>query len=566
SWMAKRLEAAGVRPIMNLVDITNYVLLERGHPLHAFDREKLAGSEIGVRRARAGEKLVTLDGQERDLGDATLVITDGSGPVATAGLMGGEPTMVSDSTTAVFLEGASFHGPRVRAGSRHLKLLTDASARFERGVDPAGVDAALDRAVELLLELCPGARLVDAVDEYPAPPVSTEINLRAKTLARILGTELAASDVAAILNGLGLDCATTEQGWTVRVPTRRRDLVAEEDLVEEVGRIHGYNDLPERTQVYAVADRKPEARTEHLWRARRILLSLGLTEVVTPSLIDGEREKALGTDRFFWEPVELRNPLTSDRNSLRGSLIPSLVQVLATNRARATSDLALFEVGRTFGPMSKKGVGERLRAGLLLSGRGLADPSVMGPNSCDFFDIKGLVEVYVEQFWGASPDWKEGAPAPLDPARSAMVLVGGKTVGFVGEPDGNVRKAFDLPAELPVVIAELDLEKVGVSREAVPFEPLPRFPPVVRDLAFVVEKSRRHEDIVAAVRDAAGELLAEVRLFDVYDGAPLADTETSLAYTLVFRAHDRSLTNEEVDGIVARVVKRVSETLDARIR
>ncbi|MGQ0722762.1 MAG: phenylalanine--tRNA ligase subunit beta [Candidatus Eiseniibacteriota bacterium] len=566
SWIAERLSRAGVRPVMNLVDVTNYVLLETGHPLHAFDRERLRGRTIGVRRARAGESLVTLDGKERAPDPGTLLITDDSGPIATAGILGGASTAVSERTTAVFLEGASFHPQRVRAGSRALRVSTDASARFERGVDPEGVDAALDRAVEILLAMCPGARLVHSVEAGVARPSPRRVTLRNRTIVRLLGVDPGPAVVTRVLESLGFGVTARAEGWDVTVPSFRRDVSIEEDLVEEIARIHGYARIPETSRFRGVAGQTTDVRAEAYWRARAILLSLGLTEVVTPGLVDGEREGALmGADPFFPRPVPVRNPLSADRGSLRCSLSTALAQVLATNRARASADIAVFEVGRVFAPAANGTVDERLRAGMLLAGSGLAAEGALGSKCSDFFDMKGLVEVYVEQFWGVRPRCEGFAPLPFSRARSAAV-VGGAPIGYFGAPDDSLRNVFDLPAELPLWIAELDLEAAAVQPGEVWFEALPRYPAVVRDLALVVDRSRRNEDLVAVIVEAGGELLTEPRLFDVYEGAQLAATEKSLAYTLVFRATDRSLTHYEVDHLVERIVRRLERELGARVR
>jgi phenylalanyl-tRNA synthetase beta chain len=568
-WMARRLKAAGVRPIMNLVDVTNYVLLEYGHPLHAFDLELLTGQTIGVRRARKGEKIVTLDDKERDLTPDVLMITDGSGVVATGGLMGGASTRVSEGTTRVFLEGASFSAARIRAGARALRLVTDASQRFERGVDPESVPAALDRAVELFLELCPDARLVHATDSYPAPIAPRRVGLRRRTLLRILGIEPPASEVRDIFGRLDLEVVEeTEDAWQVVVPTFRRDLIAEEDLVEEIGRIWGYDRIPERTAGPAAIAPLREPRVEALENARRCLLGLGLTEIVTPSLVDSSREEEnIPASEFFGKPVPLRNPMSRDRDSLRGSLLSSLLAVLATNTHRGTRDVALFEAGRTYHGTADSGIRERLRAGVLLAGLGRAAGSPMGAKSCDFFDMKGLVEVYVEGFWGGPARMTEGAPAPFAAGEAATVEVGGTSVGFLGAIDPSVRHRYDLPDELPVLVAELDLEAPAVApltgRE---FRELPKFPGANRDLAFVVGRSVRHDQVVDAVQRAAGELLAGLRLFDVWEGEPLAAGEKSLAFTLVFRSAKRSLTNDEVDERVEKIVTHVAKELGARIR
>jgi len=568
AWMAERLAVAGVRPISNLVDVTNYVLLEHGHPLHAFDLDRLTGREIGVRRARAGEKLVTLDGVERALNGEVLAITDGAGPVALAGVMGGEPTMVTDGTVNVFLEGASFAAPRVRAGARALRLATDASARFERGVDPAGVPAALDRAVELLLEMCPDARLAHAVDAFPRPTEPAVVRLRRRTLRRILGADLPVKEVARILGGLGLEVADADDdGWSVRVPTFRGDLAAEEDLVEEVGRIHGYDRLPERIRGYAGSVLPDPLRVERSGRSRRLLLALGLTETVTPSLVDSSREGPLGGQgEFFRAPFPLRNPMSRDRDALRGSLLPSLAQVLAVNRARSRQDVALFEVGRVYGRNAEGLPGETLRAAILLAGQGRQGRAAMDGKSCDFFDMKGLVEVYVEGLWGASLRLEDGAPAPLRPDRSVTAYAGTERVGYFGEIGASLRNAFDLPADLPVVAAELDLEGPAGEKRDFTFRTPPRFPGVHRDLAFVVSKRTRHDELASALAEAGGDLLVESRLFDVYEGAPLAADEKSLAFMLVFRSPERSLTHEEVDARVEGIVRHLAEVAGARIR
>lgn len=567
AWLCDRLEAAGVRPLLNLVDVTNYVLLELGHPLHAFDLDRLNSKTISVRRARGGERLVTLDGKERELGEEVLAITDGKVPVALAGIMGGEPTRVTERTSRILLEGASFAPSRVRAGSRRLGLSTDASARFERLVDPDGVPEALDRAVELLLEVSPNARLVHAVDAYPAPTRTRRVTLRRRTLARILGTELPAPEVRSLLERLGLVVEESADAWNAVVPTFRPDLAAEEDLVEEVARLHGYDRIPEHARVHAAAAPVAAPGIDAQRRARRILLSLGLTEVVTPALVDSSREAALTEPSgFFAAPVAVRNPLSADRDALRGSLLPSLLAVLATNRARASSDLAIFEVSRAYAQRSDGRVDERLRAGILLAGKALNAPRMLDVKFCDFFDMKGLLEVYVEQFWGASLRLGGDVPALLAPGVSCAAIVDGERVGFFGEPARAVRRMWDLPAEFPVFLAELDLAARVHADDTHEFRPLPRFPGASRDLAFVAPPAVRHEDLVREIGAAGGELLEECRLFDVYEGAPLGPGERSLAFTLVFRAPDRSLTNEEVDERVARVVERVSKVLGARIR
>jgi phenylalanyl-tRNA synthetase beta chain len=299
-----------------------------------------------------------------------------------------------------------------------------------------------------------------------------------------------------------------------------------------------------------------------------VLLALGLTEVVTPSLVDGEREgRIVSGDSLFATPVPLRNPMSRDRSHLRGSLVPSLLEVLATNRARSTANLGIFEVGRVFAGDPDLGLVEGQRAGLLLAGTGPARGGVGAGKSCDFFDIKGLVEVYVEEFWGRRLRLEDVRTEPLEPHRAAVVVVGGLQVGAIGEVGEPARRAWDLPDDLPVLVAELDLDaRLDRSRADAQWSPVPRYPGVLRDLALVVTRTVRHGDLEAAVREAGGELLAEVGLFDVYEGPPLGADEKSLAYGLVFRSPERSLQSAEVDGLVEEVVAHVARTHGARIR
>ncbi|MEZ5065138.1 MAG: phenylalanine--tRNA ligase subunit beta [bacterium] len=574
-WMARRLQAAGIRSISNLVDVTNYVLLEHGHPLHAFDLDRLHGTRIGVRRARPGEKLTTLDDKERETTPDVLLITDESGPVAAGGVMGGASTRVSESTTRLFLEGASFAGPRVRAGSRALHLTTDASLRFERGVDAAGVPAALDRAVELLLATNPGARLVHSVDLHPIPRRPAPVALRRSTLRRILGVDPDPAEVRDILDRLGFErTADSEDRFEVVPPSFRRDVTAEEDLVEEVGRIWGYDRIPDRTCAVAGVSRLVEPRVVAESRARHLAISLGLVEVVTPGLVDSRRELEIGGGGTFFGPaISLRNPMSQDRDALRGSLLPSLLSVLETNVHRGSRDLALFEVGRVY-RHTGQAVEETLRASILLAGHGAPGADALGGKSFDFFDMKGFVEVYVEEFWGLPATFAERAEGPFESvaAEGGPVLevrVPGdpdRVIGHFGAIGSALRKRCDLPEDLPVFVAELDLAAGAPRDEVREFRELPRYPAANRDLALVVAKTVRQSDVGATIVAAGGELLEECRLFDVWEGAPLADTERSLAFTIAFRAPDRSLVSEEVERHMQEIVARVGREHDARIR
>jgi phenylalanyl-tRNA synthetase beta chain len=436
-------------------------------------------------------------------------------------------------------------------------------------VDPASVPRALDRCVELLKEMCPEAELVESFEAYPAPVESQEITLRRRTLHRILGIGLDRAEVSRILRDLHLEVVReSDESWTVKAPTFRRDLLAEEDLVEEVARIHGYDCIPERAQIHASAPRLQAPRADALARTRQILLSTGLTEVVTPSLVDAGQEAALvARDAFFAAPVPVRNPLSLDRGGLRGCLILSLVQVLAANRARSLSDLGIFEVGRAFAARPDGSIREAQRVAVVLAGEALSAGIVGGGKPCDFFDMKGILEVYVEELVGKTLRVEGSAPAPLSSSASARVVVESEVVGYLGELTSEVRRAHDFPVSLPVFAAELDLDVLAASDPGKRlYRALPRFPAVVRDLSFVVPQSCSHAELVAAMQREGGELLHEIRLFDVYEGAPLAAGERGLAFTLSFRSPERSLTHEEIDALVETMIRELGEQLGTRLR
>jgi phenylalanyl-tRNA synthetase beta chain len=395
------------------------------------------------------------------------------------------------------------------------------------------------------------------------------VTLTRRNLRRILGIEIPPDRVRTILERLELHVdAENQGGWTVRIPSFRRDLTAEEDLIEEAIRGYGAGLIPERSRVSvsAAASSAPCWHAEQ--RSRRCFLSMGYTEVVTPGLVDGASHAALLPDDGYFGPgVPVRNPLSSDRDRLRGSLVPGLLEVLATNRARSETDLALFEVGRAFRSRPQGGVIESARGAALLAGTALQVPWIGATKPSDFFDMKGTLEVYVEQLVGETLRVVTSSFAPLSGDRSARAFAGAREIGRLGDVGARVRKTFDLPEDLPVFWAEWDLDGLD-GRETADrlYEPLPRFPGAVRDLALVVPRFVAHEALEACLRDSGGPLLASVRLFDAYEGPPLGEDEKSLAYTIVFRDPGRSLTNDEVDALIRTIVDRAKRDLGARLR
>ncbi len=575
-WAQRRLEQCGLRPINNVVDATNLVMLELGQPLHAFDYALLGKADDGraqiiVRRARRNERLTTIDGEERALPPEALVIADPSGPVALAGIMGGAHTEIHAGTTEVLLESAHFDPLVVRRGARALGMSTEASYRFERVVDPAGTVRALDRTCELIAEFSssPPEIARGVVDVYPSPYGEREISLRPARVCALLGIELSADEIADLLRLVHL---RVEAGDPIEVwaPTFRQDLREEIDLVEEVARAHGYRNIPARLPRAAagVGKLSPELAFER--KVRNLMLGMGLSEAVTPSLEGPEdlSRLSLPEDDPRAKPIVIANAKTIDRSRLRTTLMTSLLNVTAANRRHGVSDVSLFDLGRVFLPAR----GDELpvqpqHLGIAASGRRWRGEWALGKKGAawDFYALKAVVETVVS---GAArrpaaifPDERP----PLRPGRCARCEVDGRAVGWLGEVEPRVRKEFDLPD--PVYLAELDLDALRAAAGPEPtYEAVSRFPAMTRDVAFIAPRdipALRAEEVIRA---AAGPDLESVTLFDAYEGKPLAKGERNLAFSLAFRRRDRTLTDAEVEEAMNRVRAALREQLGAQIR
>ena len=576
-WAQRRLELCGLRPINNVVDATNLVMLELGQPLHAFDYDLLRAPQgerrpqIVVRRARVGERLVTIDGEDRSLTPEILLITDPSGPIALAGIMGGTSTEIHSGTTTVLLESAHFDPGTIRRGARALGMSTEASYRFERTVDPGGTVRALDRACELIGELSEGAPEVAAgvVDAYPEPIEEAQIWLRPARANALLGLTLSADTMAEHLRRLGL-CVEVGDVLRVRVPTFRQDLKQEIDLVEEVARVEGYDRLPETlpgaTQV--VGRLSAEAALER--EVRGVMRGLGLSEAVTSSLESPEALARLGIPEGhpMGRAVRLTNAKTVDRSQLRTTLLSSLLDVVAENRRRGVEDVSLFDLGRVYfdrGPDQLPDQPQHLGiAGMGVRWRGRwALPR--GKAGWDFYTLKAVVESVVAATTRMSAEFERGAHPALEPARTASVSLDTETIGFLGEVSASVRAAYDLPD--PVFVAEIDLEVLRKHIAEEPrYRPVSRFPSVSRDVAFLLPRgvdARRAESVI---REAAGENLESLSLFDAYEGKPLPEGQRNLAFSLIFRRHDRTLTDDEVSAVMEGVRSALRARLGAQIR
>jgi phenylalanyl-tRNA synthetase beta chain len=566
TWLAQRLRAVGLRPINNVVDVTNYVLWELGHPLHAFDAELLTDRHIVVRRARPGESVVTLDGQPRSLTDPMLVIADAARAVAVAGVMGGANTEVSATTHTVLLESAYFAPASIRRTAKALGLATEASYRFERGADIEGLRDALDRAARLIAELGGGRVASGVLDAYPVPRRPVALPLRLERIQRVVGVCPPPAVVAGILRGLGFPATEREGGFEVVVPAFRRDVALEDDLVEEVARVWGYEKIPSTLPSGALALTR---RPRHLVArdtARRALTAAGYYEAISLSPIDPAHLRHLGLTEDAGRIVRIQNPLAADRSVLRPTLLFGLLEALANNVRRQISDVRLFEVGRVF---ESQGEGqlprEDTRVGVVVTGLRAPRAWHTARTRADVFDVKGVIESLVEALGRGEVGVEATTARYLEDGRAATVVVQGTAVGVFGELHPDVQRAFDLPA--PVFMAEVSLDALeALSGRVIQYRPLARYPAVPRDLAVVVPVGVTAADVGRAIESLRPPWLRRVALFDVYEGAQVGAGRKSLAYGLLYQADDRTLTDAEVNRAHATLVEQLRAELGAEVR
>jgi len=561
-WMAERLRRSGVRPVSLLVDITQYVMLELGQPMHAFDLGTLQGS-IGVRRSRAGEALKLLDGRDAALDDSFLVITDADRPIALAGLMGGFDTRVTDDTTAVFLEAAHFAPAAIMGRGRKLGLHTDAGHRFERGVDPALPRTAIEYATRLVLDLAGGTPgpVTEALRAADLPATAT-IALRRARIARVLGIQIADAEVERILRALGMDVAAATDGWQVTAPSRRFDIAIEEDLIEELARIHGYEQIPTTLPGGASRIAMPsETRLDDL-SVRRQLVARDLQETINYAFVDAG---LLGHWQLQGDVVALANPLSAELAVMRPSLLPGLVATLGRNAARQLGRVRLFELGRSFHPQAGDGHPAPLETQRVAAAVcGDADPQQWGlaTRKVDFHDLKGDLESLAAAS-GAVLTFQPSQRPYGHPARSADVLRDGMVLGWIGQVHPRLAKAMDI--DVDVFAFELDLALLA-ARQLPRASELSRFPSVRRDLAFLVPEAVAWADLEATLRRAVGPLLRQVTLFDRYLGQGVEPGFKSLAMGLILQDKSRTLTDRDVDSVVAEAVSAMEREHHARIR
>jgi phenylalanyl-tRNA synthetase beta chain len=579
-WVQRRLRLAGMRPINNVVDATNYVMLEIGEPLHAFDYDLLVARAGGkaptiiTRLPDAEERLTTLDGIERGLDDFTVLVADTSGALSLAGVMGGAETEVSDQSVNVLLEGASWNYVNIRRTVEAQKLVSDAAYRFERGVHPAVAERGVRRGLTFMAELTEGVIAEGLVDAYPLPQQDPTIDFQLADVERWLGIQLEVEEIANILQSLEFQVEVDDQILHVRAPDHRVDIsegiVGVADLMEEIARIYGYDRIPETQISDTIPPQYRNIRLEHEEAVRDVLVQLGLQEVVTYRLTSPERENRALTpgspadDRPY---VRLVNPIISDRVVMRHSILANVLDIVERN-ARIRERIALFEIGSVY-QVSEEGTlpDEPLRLAIAMTGpRAFPAWQLADTTSMDFFDLKGVIDQFLAKIHIAKVGYEPAQHPSFHPGKCARILVGEDQVGIFGELHPMVFERFDLP-DSPLVAADIDLEAVlNVIPEGYKIQPVPSFPPVLEDLAVVVEESVTSADVEVVLRSAGGHLLAEVRLFDLYRGEQVGQGMKSLAYALVYQAPDRTLTDEEVAKIRSKIVEKLESELGAKLR
>ncbi|HVD01013.1 MAG TPA: phenylalanine--tRNA ligase subunit beta [Candidatus Dormibacteraeota bacterium] len=557
-WMQRRLRAAGVRPISNLVDITAYVMLEYGQPLHVFDLARVEGPEMRVRRARAGERLLCLDGQVRNLDQRMLVIADRQRPMAIAGLIGGEESGVGEGTTSVLLESANFDGVNIRATSRAFSLRTEASSRFEKGIAPELALAGARRAATLIVELAGGQVHRDWPDQYPRPQQPVRIRVEPQKVDGLLGVHVPRDESQAILGRLGFHLRVLEDGaWDVLPPVFRLDVSLPEDIIEEVGRIHGIDRIPATLPGRRRSRWVPSSAAHLPTRVREVLLGAGFDEAVSPALVSRRVLERLGLAEGARTVI---NPMSDEMDTMRTSLLPSLLLAEVLNQNRSGTRADLFELSRVYRGTLKDGRAEepnRLAAVARVGGGHEAGRDGV-------LRLKSALDRIAGELATGPFEYAVAAPDLFHPGRSASIRLAGAEIGSVGELHPRTLAVFDLDGR--AVAFDLDADALLAASGARKATGLPRFPSVDRDLALLVPDAVSASDLVATIRAAGGDLLESASAFDEYRSEQLGEGVRSLAFALTFRSPERTLTDSEVDSLMALMRARLETAHAARPR
>ena len=559
-WLVERLRRAGLREIHPVVDVTNYVMLELGQPLHAYDLGLVKGA-IRPRLAKSGEKVTLLDEKEVEVTEDTLVITDDSGVIGLAGIMGGLSTAVSDKTVDVFFEAAFWPQEYMAGRARSYGMHTDASMRFERGVDPTGQGRAVERATQLLVEICGGKAgplVVTTADEHI--PEARKIRLRRDRLSKLLGLSIDDKVVTDILNRLGLNASKSEAGWDVIAPSYRFDIAIEADLIEEVARIHGYDSIPETT---AVAESPLATASESqvgIEKLAATLVARDYQEVVTYSFVSAEADKMMSGNA---SQLILSNPISSEMSIMRSSLWPGMLEAMAGNTARQQERVRLFEIGKSFhGSLDEHR--EVVRIAAVAAGPVLAEQWGSKAQTVDFFDIKSDLEAVLQLSQGNDTyEFVATSHPALQAGQAAKILRDGEQIGVVGQLHPKVAKSFNLKAA--VFVFELDASK-ALAASAPEAKSISKFPAIRRDISFFVDEKVTASDLVSAVESAAPDLIKSVRIFDVYKGPGIEAGLKSVAIGLILQETSRTLTDDDADAAQAAAVQKLRQEFAAELR
>ena len=575
-WLQQRLIAAGVRPINNVVDVTNYVMMEMGQPLHAFDYDLLKENRIVVRRAEEGEELVTLDGQLRKLNPEMLVIADAVKPVAIAGVMGGLETEVTEQTKTILLEAAAFNGPSIRRTSHALGLRSEASLRFEKTVEVEQVRLAADRAVQLLTQIGAGVAVEGCVDCYPLRQQERQaIRLRIKRVNQILGTTISASTMEMILKALQITfLEKSRDSWLLLPPSYRRDLESEIDLIEEIARLYDYERIPTTLPegVTTQGMRTPEQKLRYQLRKR--MVAQGLVEVINYSFINRAQLDFLGIPdgASLKDTVVIKNPLSEEQGVMRTSLLPGLLDTVKRNINKHNKNLKFFELGKVYFaegfPEQSKLPVEKWTLGVVATGK-REKSWAYGAEEYDFFYLKGVVENLLTGLGYTEDEYTFAAVCDLPglhPRRTASIRIKGKEIGVLGEVHPLVLEKYGI--EQRVTMVNLEVEKLATEKitQKGLVVPITKFPAVARDLAIIVPEEVTTADVAALIKEQGNEWLKEVRLFDLYRGQQIKENSKSLAFSLTWQAPDKTLTDEEVNILHQKIEVALQEKFGAGLR
>ncbi len=552
-FIKTRLMASGIRPINNVVDISNYVMLETGQPLHFYDADRL-GNKIIVRMAKEQEKLTTLDGQERDLTEEDIVIADDKNAVGLAGVMGGLTTEIEENTKNIIIESAIFDAVKIRMTSKKI-LRSEASLRFEKGLDSNRTYMAIDRACSLL-EKYADAKVVTGIVKYDTTErEDKKISITAKNITDLLGIEISMDEILDVFRKLGFGVKVNEGTIEVSVPRRRLDISIKEDLIEEVGRIFGVDNIEGRLPVFPS---KPGSYDKVTRQIRNKMISLGLNETLSYILVNDKEAKMYSTDEY--EIVSLLDPMTEERNTLRYSIIPSLVKIYEYNKARSLKDISIFEIGKGFAKHGEEFKEESKLCALMTGEYGLG---INHKTQVDFYVIKGVAEELLDYLgYGNRYSFvvKENFPKEFHPYQTAYISVNNDIVGIIGRLHPNISKE-------PTFVMEINLDKLLDKKVGkMKFKEISKFPSVKKDIAVIIDKEKTSGEVAMAIKKAASNLLTKVELFDVYTGANIDENKKSLAYSLTFEDSKKTLTDEEINKEMEKIIEFLSKKLNAELR